>query len=100
MRSTRAASSVHPLLIVFPLALLVFAVICDALHLFTGDPRFAFAAFWNMGPGIIATLVVAVAAIAGAFASGASRSMRLGQGFTNLAVALLFGTSWWMRSGT
>src|SRR3954447_6060055 len=51
---------IHPMLIVFPLALLPVAVLADALYLATGTADFARFAFWSISIGLVGGLLAAL----------------------------------------
>lgn len=94
---------IHQMLIVFPLGLLVTAVIFDILYLITDNEFFATAAFYNMTAGIIGG---ALAAIFGFIdfskIPNETRAKRVGMlhGYGNLVVLTLFSFSWVFRSST
>ena len=58
-----AGHPIHQMLIVFPLGLLIMALVFDILYFITGNSGFATAAFWDIPAGIIGGLVAAVFAI-------------------------------------
>jgi uncharacterized membrane protein len=45
--------AVHPILVMFPLGLLLISVLFDALRLITGDKKWGTVAFWNIVAGCI-----------------------------------------------
>jgi uncharacterized membrane protein len=94
----------HQILIVFPLGLLVTAVVFDGLHYFGGrDPRWADISYWMIVAGLIGGLVAAVPGWVDWFAipSGTrAKSIGLIHGLGNtFGVIGLYGTSWWLRRG-
>ncbi|MCX4474756.1 hypothetical protein C5N14_13945 [Micromonospora sp. MW-13] len=91
---------VHPMLITFPVGLLVTAVIFDVIDT-VGGPRFlGEVAYWNITVGLIGGLL---AAAAGAFDLLAiptgTRAKRVGlsHAAANIAVILLFAAVWAVR---
>jgi uncharacterized membrane protein len=58
---------IHPVIIHFVIAMLVFAFACDAIGYFTGNQRMFEVSFWNM---LIASGAVFFAVIAGQFEAG------------------------------
>jgi uncharacterized membrane protein len=92
--------SVHPMLIAFPVGLLVTAVIFDVIHLATKNSLWASISYYMIAAGIIGGLVAAVfgftdylAIPAGTRAKAVGRTHGLG----NVIVVVLFLLSWWMR---
>lgn len=57
----------HPVIVHFVIAMLVFAFICDVIGYFTSNQRLFEVSFWNM---IVASAAVFVAVIAGQFEAG------------------------------
>ena len=93
--------AVHPILIVFPLGLLVTAVIFDVIHLFSDNANFALAAAYAMAAGIIGGLVAAVFGLIDWFGiRPGTRARRIAtlHGVGNVIVVLLFAVSWLLRA--
>ncbi|MER5458836.1 DUF2231 domain-containing protein [Micromonospora sp. NPDC002389] len=91
---------VHPMLVMFPVALLVTAVLFDLIDTL-GGPRFlGEVAYWNITVGLVGGLL---AAVAGAFdllaIPAGTRAKRVGitHAVANLAVILLFAAVWVVR---
>ncbi|MFI7076345.1 DUF2231 domain-containing protein [Micromonospora sp. NPDC049903] len=91
---------VHPMLVMFPVALLVTAVLFDLVDML-GGPRFlGEVAYWNITVGLVGGLL---AAVAGAFdllaIPAGTRAKRVGitHAVANLAVVLLFAAVWVVR---
>jgi uncharacterized membrane protein len=61
-RAKLLGHAIHPMLIVFPLGLLVTAVIFDVVRIVTGDATFAAVAFWCIAAGVLGGLLAAHAA--------------------------------------
>ena len=64
---------IHPMLIVFPLGLLVIGVLFDIIRMFTGNDVLAAVAFWNIAAGVVGGLL---AALFGFIIGSASRRAR------------------------
>jgi uncharacterized membrane protein len=93
---------IHPMLIVFPLGLLVAAVAFDILYLITGNAAFATVSFWNIAGGVIGGLVAAVFGLIDwiAIPSGTrAKAVGLWHGGGNVVVVALFAVSWLLRLG-
>lgn len=94
----------HQVLIVFPLGLLITAVVFDAVYYF-GDrnPRWADISYWMIVAGLIGALAAAVPGTIDwlAIPSGTrAKAIGLWHGLGNvLGVVGLYGASWWLRAG-
>ncbi len=92
---------IHPMLIVFPLGLLVMSLIFDLVRAATGDADFSIAAYWCIAAGIIGGLLAAVFGLVDwlAIPSG-TRAKRVGvlHGAGNVVVVLLFAVSFLLRA--
>jgi uncharacterized membrane protein len=92
--------SIHAMLIAFPIGLLVTAVIFDVLHLVTDGGLWTTMSFYMIAAGIVGGLVAAVFGFLDYLAiPGGTRAKGVGRthGLGNMAVVLLFLTSWWLR---
>lgn len=93
--------SVHQVLIVFPVGLLVAAVVFELIALASGSAQFWTVAYWLIAGGLVGG---AVAAIFGLMdwrhIPSRTRANRLGilHGVGNATVLVLFALSWWMRA--
>jgi uncharacterized membrane protein len=90
----------HQMLIVFPLGLLVTAVVFDAVFLGTGNGRWADIAYWMIASGLIGGVVAAVPGFIdwAAIPSGTrAKSVGLAHAVGNVAVLGLYGASWYLR---
>lgn len=90
----------HPILIVFPLGLLITAVLFDVIYLITGNVGFASAAFWNITAGIIFGVASAVpGALDWLAIPTETRARKIGliHAIGNDAMLILFAISWWLR---
>ncbi|MFC0005034.1 DUF2231 domain-containing protein [Micromonospora siamensis] len=91
---------VHPMLVMFPVALLVTGTIFDIIDIAGGPDFLAEVAYWNITVGLIGGLL---AAVAGAFdllaIPAGTRAKRVGvtHAGANLAVILLFAAVWAVR---
>src|SRR3954454_15413324 len=93
---------IHPMLIVFPLGLLVTAVLFDIGRLVTGNTGLAYAAFVMIAAGVIGGLVAAVFGLVDWLAiPGGTRAKSIGlwHGIGNVIVVGLFAVSWFIRRG-
>jgi uncharacterized membrane protein len=90
------------MLIVFPLGLLVTAVVFDLVYLINNDAVFAQVAFWNTTAGIAGAIVAAVPGLLDWLAIPAgTRAKRIGRwhGIGNVVVLVLFVVVWLYRRG-
>ena len=91
---------VHPMLVMFPVALLATAVLFDVVDTVGGPDLLGEVAYWNITVGLIGGLL---AAVAGSFDLLAiptgTRAKRVGllHAGANLAVILLFAAIWAVR---
>jgi uncharacterized membrane protein len=91
---------IHPMLIVFPLGLLITSVIFDIIRLLTGNGTFAEVAFWMIIAGIVGGLLAAVFGLIDWLAIPAgTRAKQIGlvHGVGNVVVVALFLVSWLVR---
>jgi uncharacterized membrane protein len=90
----------HPMLIVFPLGLLVTSVVFDGLAHFRKKPDYAATAHKLIGAGVLSGLLAAASGIVdwAAIPSG-TRAKRIGfwHGSGNALLLALFGLSWKLR---
>jgi uncharacterized membrane protein len=92
--------AVHPLLIVFPLGLLITAVIFDVIYFATDNASFATAAYWCIAAGVVGGLLAAIFGLIDWLnipAGTRAKSVGLWHGIGNVAVVALFALSWWLR---
>jgi uncharacterized membrane protein len=93
---------IHPMLVMFPIALLSTAVLFDALYLMTGAGDFARFAFWSISVGLAVGLGAALFGLIDWLAvRPGTRAKRVGawHGLGNVVVVLLFVVSWATRLG-
>lgn len=91
---------VHPMLIVFPLGLLVTSVVFDVIRLVTGNGTFAEVAFWMIIAGVVGGLLAAVFGLIDWLAIPAgtrAKTIGLYHGAGNVVVVVLFLISWLSR---
>lgn len=92
----------HPMLIVFPLGLLVTSFIFDVLNYFTHSEKLYYASFYMIAAGIIGGLLAALPGFVDWIAIPAgTRAKKIGliHGLGNVIVLVLFAMSWWLRRG-
>lgn len=92
---------IHPMLIVFPLGLLIMAVIFDVLYFATKNAAFATVAFWDIAAGVIGGLLAAVFGLIDwlNIPNGTrAKSVGMWHGIGNVVVVVLFALSWLLRS--
>ncbi|PWU43788.1 hypothetical protein DLE60_17265 [Micromonospora globispora] len=91
---------VHPMLVMFPVALLVTAVIFDVVDTVGGPKFLGEVAYWNITVGLIGGLLAAAAGTFDLLALPAgTRAKRVGltHAAANIAVILLFAAVWVVR---
>lgn len=101
-RTKFAGHALHPILIVFPLGLLVTAVAFDLVYLVTDRESFAPAAAFTIAAGLIGGALAGLVGLVDWLAlPGGTRAKRVGllHGAVNLAVLALFAASWLLRLG-
>ncbi len=94
---------IHPMLIVFPLGLLVMSVIFDILHYLTRNTLFSTAAFYDIAAGVIGGLIAAIFGfIDWLEIPGGTRAKTIGatHGIGNVILVVLFIISWFIRRGS
>ncbi|HWK33910.1 MAG TPA: DUF2231 domain-containing protein [Hyphomicrobium sp.] len=93
--------SAHQVLIVFPVGLLLTAVIFDLIALGTGSTQFWTVSYWLLASGLVGGIVAAVFGLLDwTHLPSRTRANRIGilHGLGNAVVLLLFAASWWMRT--
>lgn len=91
---------IHQLLILCPFALLAAAVVLDLIDLATATGAFSVAAYWTIGAGIVAGLLVAPLQLIDWLqvpAASRARRIRAQHGVGSVLVLLLFVASWLLR---
>jgi uncharacterized membrane protein len=92
---------IHPMLVVVPLGLFIFVLVCDVAYILTRRPEFAVVAYWDIAGGIIGGLLAAVfGAIDWLAIPGGTRAKAIGvwHGLGNVLVVALFAVNWLVRS--
>lgn len=99
-RAKIAGHPIHPMLVVFPIGLLVFSFISDLIYLATGDPAWSNVAYYTMAGGIIGGAAAAIPGAMDLLAMPHSkmRSIGIAHMIINLVVVVLFAINLWMRS--
>jgi uncharacterized membrane protein len=95
-----AGHALHPMLVVFPLGLLVTSFIFDVIIYFTHSERMAYASYYMIAAGVIGGVLAALPGIIDWFAIPAgTRAKKIGavHGLGNVVVLVLFAVSWWLR---
>src|ERR1051326_1908028 len=91
---------IHPMLVVFPLGLLITSLIFDFIRLGTGNGIWSVVAEYMIGSGVIGGLVAAIFGLLDwlAIPNGTrAKAIGLWHGLGNVVVVLLFIVSWFMR---
>lgn len=94
---------VHQMLIVFPLGLLITAVIFDVVYFVNDETIFAQVSFWNIAAGLIgAVLAAATGLLDWMNIPRGTRARRIGlwHGLGNTVIFVLFVAVWFYRLGT
>jgi uncharacterized membrane protein len=94
---------VHQMLVVFPLGLLVTAVIFDVVYFVNREEIFAQVAFWNIAAGLVgAVLAAATGLLDWMNIPRGTRARRIGlwHGLGNAVVFVLFVAVWFYRLGS
>ena len=92
----------HPILIPFPLGLLITSFIFDIVYLITGNAIFSVVAFWMITAGVIGGLIAAVPGVIDWLAiphGTRARSIALWHLLSNVVAIVLFALSWLIRIG-
>jgi uncharacterized membrane protein len=91
---------IHPMLIVFPLGLLVTSLVFDIVFLATSNSSFATVSFWMIAAGLVGGVLAAIFGLidwlnipAGTRAKG----IGMWHGLGNAGVLALFAVSWFLR---
>src|SRR5207248_3398291 len=101
-KATLFGHAIHPMLIVFPLGLLIIAIVFDGIYLLTRERAFAAVAYWDIAAGIVGGVVAAVFGLIDWVAIPVgTRAKRVGawHGGINFVMLMLFGISWLLRYG-
>ena len=94
--------AIHPMLIAFPLGLLVASIVFDVVYLLTGNGKWSEISFWMIAAGVVGGLVAAVPGLIDwlAIPSGTrAKAIGLWHGGGNVVAIVLFIVSWLIRAG-
>lgn len=94
--------AVHPIMIAFPLGLLLTGVVFDVIYMMGNNPTFATVAYWMIVSGVIGGFLAAVFGWIDWMAiplGTRAKSVGLFHAVSNGTALLLFIGSWWLRSG-
>jgi uncharacterized membrane protein len=100
MAATIAKHPIHPMLIVFPIGLWVFSLVCDLVFLFgPATPLWRDMAFYTMAGGWIGALAAAVPGLIDYFSMspGAAKRTATTHMTLNLVVVTLYAINLWIR---
>jgi uncharacterized membrane protein len=93
---------IHPMLIPFPLGLLVTSFIFDIIYLITDSDAFSVAAFWMIAAGVIGGLAAAAFGIidfSGVPDNTRAHSIGIWHLVLSVSMVVLFALSWLLRLG-
>ena len=96
-----AGHPIHPMLIVFPVGLLIFSLICDLISTRSADPAtWALVAFYTMVGGFIGALVAAVPGLIDllSLADKAIKKTAITHMSINLVAVALYAVNIWLRA--
>ena len=91
---------IHPMLVNFPLGLLVISAVFDIIHIVTKNGYWSGIAFWMIAAGVITGLLAAVVGTIDALAipSGTrAKSVSFLHGTGNFLIIVLFAVNWALR---
>ena len=100
-RAVAFGHPIHPMLVAFPIGLLVTAAGFDVAYLARGSEELARVSYWMIATGIAGGLAAAIFGVRDWLAiPDVSRAKRIGlrHGIASLTAILLFGASWMMRN--
>jgi uncharacterized membrane protein len=92
---------IHPILVVFPLGLWVFSLVCDVIFMFGGSPIWKDVALYTLGGGIIGALLAAVPGFIDYISMKDSETKKIGTKhmILNLIAVVVFAGSFFLRLG-
>ncbi|TMG87322.1 MAG: DUF2231 domain-containing protein [Betaproteobacteria bacterium] len=94
---------IHAMLIVFPVGLLIFSLICDLISLRSADPTtWATVAFYTMVGGFIGALAAAVPGLIDllSLADKDTKKIAITHMSINLVAVTLYAVNIWLRTGS
>jgi uncharacterized membrane protein len=92
----------HPIMVVFPLGLLITSVIFDIVHWITGNGFWSESSFWIIAAGLVGGIIAAsIGTIDWIEIPSGTRAKVVGlrHGAGNYIILILFAVSWFIRSG-
>ncbi len=92
---------IHPMLVAFPIGLLVFSFVCDLIYLFgSHQPVWSEVALYSMGGGIIGAVLAAVAGFIDflSITEPQMKSIAWKHMLVNLAAVVIFILDFWLRA--
>ena len=91
---------VHPMLVVFPIGLLITAFVFDIIAAATGNSVWQTIAFYDIAAGVIGALLAALPGFVDYFTlRGEPRRLGTWHMILNLSVVVLFAVNWYLRTG-
>lgn len=101
-RASIAGHPIHPMLVVFPIALWIFSFVSDLIYLGGGSPSWHDAAFYTMAGGVIGGIAAAIPGAIDLFSTHDRDIRRIGSMHMtlNLTIGGLFIINLWWRSQT
>lgn len=99
-RARALGHPLHPILVVFPIGLLVTSLVFDGVYLYSGNGRWADIAYWMILSGVIGGFLAASTGWIDWFAiptGTRARAIGLVHGVGNFIALVLFALSWLMR---
>jgi len=95
-----AKHPIHPMLIVFPVGLFIFSLICQLINLFEPEPTWRTVAIYTMAGGVIGGLLAAVPGFIDLLSLPVSRARTKGitHMSANLLVVILFLVAFFMAA--
>jgi uncharacterized membrane protein len=96
-----AGHPLHPILVMFPIALWVFSLVADLVHAFGGSAVWDDLAFYTMAGGLVGALLAALPGFLDYRTLRDSETRRLGGAHMtiNLVVVALYAVNIWLRTG-
>ena len=99
-----AKHPIHPMLVVFPLSLWIFSLICDLIGMTVATPDVWFTvAFYTMAGGLIGALAAAIPGLIDFlyYQGGAPpvKKIAIAHMTINLSVVVLYAVNIWLRTG-
>ena len=94
-----AGHPIHPMLVMFPIALFVATLACDLAFWRTGAPYWATASLWLLGAGLIMAALAAVAGLIDVLGEPRIRALRAvwWHAGGNVLMVLVQAFSWYIR---